>query len=189
MLDTAGGSTSAPDGETAIPVSPSPTSLNVPCPCPGKPHPYDTVTFRAHASLPMGQAASTITRLYADDEPVMQGELARLILRYGIESWTFTDKDGRPVEISEPIPALLIERWLSWGRGGAGLAAGEVANRLYGKEIFDPLVERSLTLSQRGAGPNSISPTNDSGTTPPTPSEPSSPTRLAAGKRSVVRAL
>jgi hypothetical protein len=144
------------------------------------------VTFAEHASLPMGQAASTVSRLYGDDEPVMQGELARVILRFGIIGWTFLGDDRRPIPVSSPVDALLIERWLPWTRGG--FEAMEVANRLYGSEIFDPLVRRSRTLSLPGADPSSTSATNGSGSKHRTPSGRSSRTRSGAGKRSGGRA-
>ncbi len=186
MLDTAGGSTSAPDGEAAIPVSPSPTTLNLACPCPGTPHEYDSVSFRPHSSIRMGMAASTVMRQNAGDEPAMQAELGMILLRYGIEGWTFTDKDRQPVEIGEPIEPLLLERWLPYY--GGGFDALEVANRLYGEEIFRPLVRKWSMRSLPGVGPNSTSATSDSGSRHPTPFKPSSRTRSGAGKRSAGRA-
>jgi hypothetical protein len=144
------------------------------------------VTFREHSTIRMGMAASTVVRQAGDDEPAMQAELGLILLRYGIEGWTFTDKDRRPVEVSEPVEPLLLERWLPYYSGG--FEALEVANRLYGEEIFRPLVRRSRTLSLPGAGPSSTSATNGSGSKHPTPLRRSSRTRSGAGKRSGGRA-
>jgi len=186
MIDTAGGSTSAtPDGEAAIPASPSPHVVHVACPCPGTPHPYDVVTLRPVVTNRMGMATSTVLRLAAGDEIAMQSELGLVFLRYGIARWTFTDRTG-PVEIGEPVDTALVERWLPFGQGGFEVL--EAANALYGEDVFRPFVRKFSTRSPDGPAPTSTSAPSNSGKTPPRRSKRSSG-RPSDGKLSVVRTV
>ena len=182
MIDTAGGSTSAPVGEAAIPASPAPNVVHLPCPCPGTPHPYDVVTLREAVTNRMGMATSTVLRLAAGDEITMQSELGLVFLRYGIERWTFTDRSG-PVEIGEPVDATIIERWLPFAKGGFEVL--EAANALYGEDVFRPFVRKFSTRSPDGPVPTSTSAPNNSGKTPRRHSKRSS-ARTSGGPLSVV---
>lgn len=147
MLDTAGGSTSVPDGEAAIPASPSPTIVHIAERCPGAPHAYDTVWLRPTASLPMGIAVSAVLRDAIGDQPVVEAGLALEFLRFGISGWTFEDASG-PVRFGEPIARDVLEHWLPFGNGG--LEVVEAASALYGDAVLAPFLARFTKSSKAG---------------------------------------
>lgn len=194
MLDTAGGSTSAPDGEAAIPVSPSPHILHLACPCPGKPHAFDVVTFRKGPTIPMGAAVAAVTR-NPTNQATMEAALSLIYLGYGIASWSFMDRDedGKsvPAWIGEPVDRESLERWLPFASGG--LEALETADRLYSEEVFRPFRARQQTRSPSGPGgkspaKRSTSAKNGSGPTRPKRSKRSSQRTPHAGTSSAAPA-
>jgi hypothetical protein len=194
MTDTAGGSTSAPAGEAAIPVSPAPHIVHLAERCPGSPHPFDVVTLRRKASIPMGIAVSVVLGEAAGDNARVQAGLALEFLRYGIEAWSFhdlVDEETIRVPVTEPIERDVLERWLPFHRGG--LEVVEAASALYGDDVLDPFVRRlkaissapkSETPSMAGLGESSTSASNGSGSMPPKPSKRSSLLTVPAGTSS-----
>lgn len=187
MTDTAGGLTSAPAGEVAIPASPAPNIVHLVCPCPGTPHEYDSVTLRMDGSLHMGIAFAVILQNAMGDETRVQAELQTEALRWGIEAWTFVDDRGTPVAIQTPLELSLIERWLPFPRGGMEVI--EAATPLYAPMVA-PFVERMSRLTQRGASAGSkvhrpsTSATNGSGPKSPKSSKRSSRPTPPAGTSS-----
>jgi len=157
MTDTAGGSTSAPAGEAAIPDSPAPHIVHLAERCPGNPHPFDVVTLRKHASIAMGVAVSAVLGAAAGDEPRMQAGLATEFLRWGIEAWTM------PAPVGEPTERETLEQWLPFENGG--LEVVEAASALYGSDVLAPFVRRFSTRSPAGLGDHLTSATNGSGKT------------------------
>jgi hypothetical protein len=184
MLDTAGGSTSAPAGDAAILASPAPNIVHLACPCPGHPHEFDVVTLREHPTIPMGIAVAAVAR-NPTNQATMEAALSLIYLGYGIEHWTFLDRDETggtvPVWIGEPVDRALLERWLPFASGG--LIVAEAADALYSEEVFRPFRERSQTRSPVGPVASSTSATTGFGLTPPTPLRRSS-RKPTAGKRS-----
>lgn len=158
MIDTAGGSTSAPAGDVEIPASPAPHIVHLAERCPGNPHPFDTVTLRKHATIQMGIASAFATQAAAGDEGRMQAGLAFEFLRYGIEAWTFPDP------VTEPLDRAVIERWLPFENGG--LEVVEAASALYGSDVLAPFVRRFSRSSPAGPADHLTSATNGSGRTP-----------------------
>lgn len=184
MIDTAGGSTSAPAGDAEIPVSPAPNIVHLACPCPGTPHEFDVVTLREHASLPMGAAIASVLRYAAGDPARVEAGLALEFLRWGIVGWTFrdlVDDEPRGVPVTEPVERAVLERWLPFASGG--LEVIEAASALY-ESILTPFVRRLSTRSPDSPMAPSISPTNGSGRTPRKPSKPSSLSILPTGNSS-----
>lgn len=179
MIDTAGGSTSAPAGEAAIPASPAPHIVHLACRCPGTPHAFDVVTLHERATIPLGIAFAAAVK-YASDQVAMEAELAMVYLRYGISAWTFRDSDG-PVAVRAPIDPEVLERWLPFSDGG--LVIVEAADAIYGESVMRPLLARRSKSSPDGLTGPLTSVTNGSGPTHPRPSGRSSRT-ATAGRRS-----
>lgn len=181
MTEPAGGSTSAPEGDVAIPASPSPTFVDIgACRCPGRPHESDWVALREHATIPMGMASRVVIREAVGDQERMEAGLALVFMRFGISAWSFVERDG-PLPVSEPIRRDVLEAWLPFERGG--LEVAEAANDLYGKDVIAPFRRRSPIRSPAGPGEPSTSATNGSGPTPRKRSKRSSP-HGTVGKRS-----
>ena len=134
------GEQTAPVGDVAVPASPAPTIVHVRERCEGSPHPYDVVTMRPKATIPMGIAVSAALSDAAGDPPRVQAALGLEMLRYGIEGWTFVE-GGRDVPVSEPIERAVLERWLPFGDGG--LEVVEAASALYGGDVLAPFVRRA----------------------------------------------
>ena len=132
-----------------------------PCSCAGTPHTTEWVELEPAATIPMGMAAmSCLQKSETSDESVFYGELAPILMRFGIRRWSFTDEKGG----RESVNSESIARLLHFGAGGY-----EVANRcmgLYLEEIMRPLARRRV--AQLGFSPtaNSTSPTPMSGPTP-----------------------
>lgn len=158
MIDTAGGSTSAPAGDVEIPASPAPHIVHLAERCEGNPHLFDVVTLRKHATIPMGIAVAVVVNHAAGDEPRAQAGLAVEFLRYGIEAWTF------PEPVTEPLDRAIIERWLPYENGG--LEVVEAASALYGSDVLAPFVRRFSKPSPAGPADHLTSATNGSGRTP-----------------------
>ena len=155
------------------------------CRCPGAPHTDgDWVEFPPKLSIEMGAEATfaynqtlrgavergaDITGAFS----AVEGALAAVWLRY-IAGWSFleTAEDGQVLPV--PVNTENIRRLLPWSDGGAEVI--EFADALYSEELTRPLVRRRAELSQAGPSEVSTSPSPSSGATPPTLSEPSSPT-------------
>ena len=132
--------------------------------------PNGWVDLEPEVTIPMGAAAVYVVFSMADtaSEADLREALAPVLVRHGIRDWSF--RDGlRSIKV-EPDS---IERLLPWATAGF-----EVADRcmdLYLADIIRPLVARRDRLSGIGPKETSTSPNPDSGTPPPTQSEPSSP--------------
>jgi hypothetical protein len=124
-----------------------PVEVRVPCPCPGAPHADgDIVRLRPRLGL---QAGVAIQRLVVDanqrrgmDQAEIVGVLAEAYLIHGVESWTFTDADGRGVIVTpESIRAILLVDF--------ALAApiADEADDIYQAAVLLPLVERAKKSS------------------------------------------
>lgn len=155
---------------------------NIDCICPALPdgstrHPEgDTVSlrpkldFRTAATI---QHAISVLRL-EEQEPAVEEVLARLTeayVRYGIESWTVVDRDGKPVPVTPSnVEALLFADLAS------AMVVGEEADELYSGAILIPLLKRASTSSSDTPTPDETSPPTGSPETPEpqTPSSPSS---------------
>lgn len=162
MLDNTGGSTSDPAGDAAIPASPATNIVHLAERCPGSPHEFDFVILRKTASISMGIAVSSIIREGAGDQARIEAGLATEFLRWGIESWSFTEPTG-PVSLGEPVERAQIERWLPYENGG--LEVVEAASALYGDAVLAPFLRRSRNLSLAMRIATSTSATNGSGST------------------------
>lgn len=169
------------------------------CRCPGAPHTQDVVWLKPDADVPMTLAFNTTWQNVEGSalsrtewEADMGAALAGVYIRHSIVRWTFVDDKGMPV----PILPSTITRLLPPNNGG--LIVASEADRLYQKDLIDPLREalertsaaqvasRNRQLrrptkksSPRGQTARSTSATNDSGPLPPTPSAPSSPASSA----------
>jgi hypothetical protein len=163
------------------------------CRCPGTPHvDGDTVYLAPKMTIPMGIAAWHVVR-NATDAADLEGRLANVYLHFGITGWTFVDRespdvDPRPVRWDPDKAEDLIEKYLPLWEGGFTVA--QAADGLYGEAIFFPLASARDQLrksSQTGPTADSTPAPPDSGSTPQTPSVPSS-RNGTAGKRSGARA-
>lgn len=151
----------------------------LPCNCAGTPHTTEWVDLEPATTIPMGMAAmACLQRSTTSDEDVFYGELAPILMRFGIRRWSFSDEKGG----QESVNADSIARLLPFGEGGY-----EVANRcmgLYLEELMRPLARRRS--KQLGFSPtaNTTSPTPMSGPTPLKPRSRSS-RKSTAGRTSV----
>lgn len=171
----AGRAVNSTDGEQPVVISVGA------CRCSGGPHAHpdgDTVTLRRKVGLEMGLAATGALRRSGNRPGDIQAALGVVYLRYGIEAWTFHDKDG-PV----PINADTIDKWLPWNEGGYEVA--DRADDLYGGTVLAPLLKRSDRSPARTAAPPSTSQNPPSGEPHPISRPPSSRSHRAGGKRSV----
>lgn len=143
-----------------------PIRVNVeyPCPCPGTPHTAEWVDLEPAATMPMGMAAmACLQKSDTTDENIFYGELAPIVMRFGIRAWSFIDEKGGKVGIN----ATTIAQLLPFGQGGY-----EVANQclgLYLEELMRPLVKIRLALLASIPTAPTTSPTPESGPKPPTP--------------------
>jgi len=139
------------------------------CPCPSHPHKVEWVDLEHAVTMPMGMAAmACLQATDASDSNTFYGELAPVVLRFGIRAWSFTDEKKGSVNIN----ADSIARLLPFGNGGY-----EVANRclgLYLEELMRPLVKKRLALLATMPMAPTTSQTPESGGKPPTPLSPSS---------------
>lgn len=131
----------------------------------------ETVTLRKEVTIPLGVAALSVMR-NAKSIAEIEGGLAEVYLRLGIESWSFVE-EGRPV----PVTPANIDRLLPYAEGG--LEVAERADDLYSTVVMRPLVRRSEKSSSSTPTDGQTSPTPDSGSTRPSRSRPSSPRNTA----------
>lgn len=157
----------------------------------------NTVTLRPAVTMQLGIAAraavrnrikalilsgQTVERAEDVESAVIEGVIAEIYLRLGIESWTFTDAKGQ----LEPINPDSITRLLPYGRGGKQVA--EAADLLYSPEVFPPTPLGPETSKSSPPSPTggSMSQMNGTGKRHRTPSGQSS-RNDTGGKRSGVR--
>lgn len=156
------------------------------CRCPGSPHGEgDWVQLRPEATIDIGAAIYAAINSVGDDPTMLQVEMTRAYLRYGIEAWSFLDLAGAPVPIRPRAPDFLdvVSDLLPLERGGFEVA--NAADALYSEVVLRPLMTRPLpTRSQGGQTVGSTSPTRATSPKRPKRSPRSSP-RGMAGKRSV----
>ena len=137
-------------------------------------HPQgDTVTlrpvldFRTAATI---QHAVSVLRL-EDQEPAVEEVLARLTeayVKFGVESWTVVDADGKPV----PVNPHTVEDVL-FPNIAAAMVVGEEADELYSGTILLPLLKRASNSSPATPTPDETSPPTSSPPNTPTPLRPS----------------
>ena len=180
------------------------------CPCPGTPHTGEIVYLRPNVSVALGTAATNVSQAavtgYLETHPDTRARLAdatdreaklreltkgivpdasaglaEVYLEYGIVSWTFTDAQGKPRQITPEAIAEL----LPWDEGG--MEVGERADTLYSDRIFAPLARRSARSSPPGPTEPPTSPIPLSGHKRPKRSKRSSQIETA-GRPSAVRA-
>lgn len=147
------------------------------CRCPDGAHDPtgETVRFVERIPIAMGSAGLMALR-QADADTDLMGLLAEVYLRFGIVEWSCLGDDG-PL----PITYVNVQERFPWADGGMELV--EAADRLYGADLFAPLVRRRSISSSDGVteAPTSVIPLN--GHKPPKPSKRSSRTGSGAGKR------
>lgn len=132
------------------------------CRCPGTPHTEgDTVSLAPGVTNPMGVAAYALFNQGGNQFDIM-GNLAGVMLRFGIVAWSFPDA----------VSGESIERWLPFDNGG--LLVAEKATELYQEALFRPLASRIARRSQRGPMADSTS-----------ASQPSGPSHRKHSKRSL----
>jgi hypothetical protein len=136
----------------------------------------DTVTlrpvldFRTAATI---QHAVSVLRL-EEQEPNVEEVLARLTeayVRYGVESWTIVDADGKAVPVTPSNVEAILFADLT-----AAMIVGEEADELYSGAILLPLLKRASTFSPDTQTTDETSQPTGSQETPaePTPLRPSS---------------
>jgi hypothetical protein len=117
----------------------------------------------------MGMAAMYIvSQSQAETEAALRGQLAPILMRFGIRDWSFRGQAGAQI----PITSTSIEQVLPFAEIGF-----EVADRcfdLYLADVIRPLAARQARLSAPGLTERLTSQMLDVGSTPPTPSSPSS---------------
>ena len=128
--------------------------------------PNGTVTLHPKVTIPIGIAALSVIK-QGGGQAVIEGGLAEVYLRLGVESWTFPD----------PVTPANIERLLPYNDGG--LEVAERADALYSEDIFRPLVARLSKLSPPTPMDGSMSRPSAGGSTPRTPSRRSSQSTTA----------
>lgn len=135
------------------------------CRCPGSPHQEgDWVDLRDEATIDIGAAIYAAVASVGDNAPLMQVEMTRAYLRYGIAAWSFVDAKGQPIPIRPRDPDFfdeVIAVLLPLGNGGFEVA--DKADALYTATTLRPLMTRqSSTRSPGGQTGGSTSPTRAS---------------------------
>ena len=155
----------------------------VPCSCPGKPHAEDTVSIPGVLDARLGAAGTYAIQFTPGIGADMEGAITDAWLHNAPRAWTFIDAEGKPL----PITIENIDARLTWANGGMEVA--EKANELYAGDLFSPLARRKPKPSRRGRTGNSTSATPPSGSDPESPSslEPSLRT-VTGGRRSGAKA-
>jgi len=136
----------------------------------------DTVTlrpkldFRTAATI---QHSVSVLRL-EEQEPAVEEVLARLTeayVRYGVESWTIVDAEGKPVPVTPSNVEAVLFADLT-----AAMVVGEEADEMYSGAILLPLLKRASTSSPGTPTTDETSLPTGSQETPaePTPLRPSS---------------
>ena len=111
------------------------TDVRVPvgaCRCPGSPHPDgDWVELMAHPSIDIGSAIYAAVAAVGNDPVLLQVEMTRAYLRFGIVAWSFTDERGDAIPIRSRAGDFgdVINRLLPFTDGGYDVA--NAADSLY----------------------------------------------------------
>jgi hypothetical protein len=146
-------------------------SVHIKCIC-GH-HETDTITLRERLPFRTALKIRAQTAVVMDDDPDagVADILAALTEAYvldGIESWTLTDADGKPLA---PSKANIREKLLTNFEQAWDVA--EKADDMYQEQVIVPLVAMGQRSLPPGSTGESISPTIESSTELPTPSSPS----------------
>jgi hypothetical protein len=122
--------------------------VDIPCRCP-KSHDKDTVTFKEKLGFIEATAITNATQLIGPADPDIRDGLILAIISkycilYGVESWTLTGEDGRPLPVD---PANVSARLLDDTEVSAFLV--DPAVDLYQGQVVNPLRVRVANNSQR----------------------------------------
>jgi hypothetical protein len=145
------------------------------CRCPGTPHVVDWVELMPRPSIDIGSAIYAAVAAVGQDPVLLQVEMTRAYLRFGIVAWSFTDERGEPIPIRPRAGDFgdVISRLLPFTDGGYAVA--NEADSLYSEEVLRPLMTRlSRMHSQGGQMAGSTSATLRTSSTRPKRSRPSS---------------
>lgn len=148
----------------------------VACPCPGAPHDGDTVYLRPEPGLIGGVL---IQRKFVElsvgglEKDEVFASLIETFVRHGVDSATFTDESGEPLDRDQAIAVILSKFSL-------GSVVADKADDLYSNELLRPLVERASKSLPTSRTNGSTSRSRRSSTKRPKPlkssSTPTSPT-------------
>ena len=139
-----------------------------PCECPGTPHEDgDKAWLRPRLTAEGGYRATHILAT-AEDADETAGALGVCFLVDGLVRWTLLDEAGEPVPHDE---VMLRSGALDWETTLSPIA--ERAGVLYTDSVLNPLLRGRKPPLQDGQTTASTSPTIDSSSGSPTPSEPS----------------
>lgn len=119
------------------------------CPSDGLHPDGDFAYLKPRADLDIGMAVNGIIGRSSGDPDLLQVELGRVYLRFGIVRWDLHEADGSPW----PLGLSSLSR-LDWAREIFPMA--EEAAVLYGS-VFDPLVARLSKSSPNGPTGDSTS--------------------------------
>lgn len=143
----------------------APVPVDVACLCPGTPHDGDTVYLRPKLGLHGGMVAQRkIIELVTDEanNDEVMAALGEVLVRYGVDSWTFTDEEGSPLPVTE---AAINDRLLA--DFSVGYPVADAAADLYSAGLLDPLRVKASNSSRRSPTNGSTSrATSSSGTRP-----------------------
>jgi hypothetical protein len=147
------------------------------CRCPRQPHADgDWVELAPEPSIDIGAAVYAAVANVGDDPVLLQVELTRAYLRFGIRAWSFVDEKGEPVPITPRKASFddVIRELLPFTNGGFDVA--DKADDLYSEAVLRPLMTRLSSMrSLGGQTVGSMSATRTTSRRRATPSEPSSP--------------
>ena len=136
----------------------------------------DTVTLRPKLDFVTAATIQhTISVVRLEDRQVdieeILGRLTQAYVKYGVESWTIVDADGKPV----PVNPGTVEDVL-FADITASMMVGDEADELYSGAILLPLLKRASMSSPDTLTPDETSPPTSSqgNPEPPTPLRPSS---------------
>jgi hypothetical protein len=111
---------------------------------------------------------ATVRALIGKPDAVIVAALVESYVRHGIESWTFTDKDGAPVPVTpETIQSMVLDDFT------LATPVAEAADALYEDAVLGPLVRAAANSSPTTPTESSTSPTDSGLDESPTPSSPS----------------
>ena len=157
------------------------------CRCPGAPHAEDWVEMHPQVPIMVGSAVLSAIRVAGDDEARLMALMARAYVAYGIRAWSFTDEDGRGIQVDPSSEGWMerVQDLVPWDLGGAIVA--DAGDDLYSGKVMRPLMPSRLASSLPGQTGEPTSVTSRTGHVPRKRSRPSSRTSTA-GKPSVAQA-
>jgi hypothetical protein len=146
--------------------------VTIGCVCPGAPHEQDTITLRDTLTFRQGKRIQYEVALLEDDQrsdiAYVLALLTEAYILAGIEAWTLTDEEGKPIAVSEDtIRARLLTR------PSEADAAAEAADGLYQEAVMLPLLRRASSSSPPTPTSGSTSPRKGSAPKRPKPLKPS----------------